>query len=152
MGKTIARNKKALHDYEILERFEAGISLQGSEVKSIRMGKVNLKDSYVRIIKGEAMLVGSHISFPQTANPHYRPDERRDRKLLLHRAEIDKLTGKVSRDGLTIVALSLYLSAKNLVKVEIGLSRGKNLHDKRETLKRKEADREAQAAIKRFNT
>jgi SsrA-binding protein len=150
MGKTIARNKKAWHDFEILEKFEAGIALQGSEVKSIRMGKLNLKDSYVRIIKGEAMLVGSHISYPQTANPHYRPDEKRDRKLLLHRKEIDKLVGKVSRDGLTIVALSVYLNHKNLVKVQIALAKGKNIHDKRETLKRKEADREAQAAMKRF--
>jgi SsrA-binding protein len=150
MGKTIARNKKAWHDYEILETFEAGISLKGSEVKSIRMGKVNLKDTYVRIIKSEAMLVGSHISYPQTANPHYRPDEKRDRKLLLHRKEIDKLTGKVSRDGLTIVALSLYLNHKNLVKVQIGLARGKNVHDKRETLKKKEADREAQSAMKKY--
>lgn len=150
MGKTIARNKKAWHDYEILETFEAGIALQGSEVKSIRMGKINLKDSYVRIIKSEAILVGSHISFPQTANPHYRPDEKRDRKLLLHRKEIDKLVGKVSREGLTIVALSVYLSQKNLVKVQIALARGKNIHDKRETLKKKEADREAKAAMKKY--
>lgn len=137
MAKTIARNKKAWHDYEIIETFEAGIALKGSEVKSIRMGKMNLKDSYVRIIKSEAMLVGSHISYPQTANPHYRPDEKRDRKLLLHRKEIDKLIGKVSREGLTIVALSVYLSKKNLVKVQIALARGKNVHDKRETLKKK---------------
>ena len=150
MGKTIARNKKALHDYEIMEKFEAGIELQGSEVKSIRMGRVNLKDTYVRIIRGEAYLIGSHISYPQTANPHYRPDEKRDRKLLLHRKEIDKLIGKTTRDGLTIVALSLYLSGKNLVKVGIALAKGKNIHDKRETLKRKEADREARAAIKRY--
>jgi SsrA-binding protein len=150
MAKTIARNKKAWHDYEIIETFEAGIALKGSEVKSIRMGKMNLKDSYVRIIKSEAMLVGSHISYPQTANPHYRPDEKRDRKLLLHRKEIDKLIGKVSRDGLTIVALSVYLSKKNLVKVQIALARGKNVHDKRETLKKKEADREAKAAMKKY--
>jgi SsrA-binding protein len=150
MAKTIARNKKAWHDYEILETFEAGIELKGSEVKSIRMGKINLKDSYVRIIKSEAILIGSHISYPQTANPHYRPDEKRDRKLLLHRKEIDKLMGKVSRDGLTIVALSVYLNKKNLVKVQIGLARGKNIHDKRETLKRKEADREARAAMKKY--
>ncbi len=150
MAKTIARNKKAWHDYEIIETFEAGIALKGSEVKSIRMGKMNLKDSYVRIIKSEAMLVGSHISYPQTANPHYRPDEKRDRKLLLHRKEIDKLIGKVSREGLTIVALSVYLSKKNLVKVQIALARGKNVHDKRETLKKKEADREAKAAMKKY--
>ena len=147
MGKTIARNKKALHDYEILETYEAGIELQGSEVKSIRMGRVNLKDTYVRIIKGEAILIGAHVSYLETANPHYRPDERRDRKLLLHRIEIDKLLGKITKDGLTIVALSMYLSHKNLVKVQIAVARGKNVHDKRETLKRKEADREARAAM-----
>ncbi len=150
MGKTIARNKKALHDYEILESYEAGIELRGSEVKSIRMGRVNLKDSYVRIIKGEIFLVGSHISYMQTANPLYRPEEKRDRKLLLHRKEIDKLFGKISRDGLTMVALSLYLSAKNKVKVKIALARGKTLHDKRESLKRKEADREARSAMKSY--
>ncbi len=150
MGKTIARNKKALHDFEILETYEAGIELKGSEVKSIRMGRVNLKDSYVRIIKGEVFLVGSHISYLQTANPLYRPEEKRDRKLLLHRKEIDKLFGKISRDGLTMVALSLYLSGKNKVKVKIALARGKTLHDKRETLKRKEADKEAKMAMKNF--
>lgn len=148
MGKTIARNKKAFHDYEILDKYEAGIELQGSEVKSIRMGRVNLKDTYVRIIKGEAYLIGAHISFPQTANIHFRPEERRDRKLLLHRMEIDKLFGKMTKDGLTIVALSLYLNHKNLVKVQIAVARGKNIHDKRETLKRKEADREARSAMK----
>lgn len=148
MGKTIARNKKALHDYEILEKYEAGIELQGSEVKSIRMGRVNLKDTYVRIIKGEAFLIGAHVSYLDTANIHFRPDERRDRKLLLHKMEIDKLLGKTTKDGLTIVALSMYLSHKNLVKVQIAVARGKNIHDKRETLKRKEADREAQAAMK----
>ena len=132
MGKTIARNKKALHDYEILDKYEAGIELQGSEVKSIRMGRVNLKDTYVRIIKGEAFLIGAHVSYLDTANVHFRPDERRDRKLLLHKMEIDKLLGKTTKDGLTIVAVA----------------RGKNVHDKRETLKRKEADREAQAAMK----
>lgn len=148
MGKTIARNKKALHDYEILDTYEAGIELKGSEVKSIRMGRVNLKDTYVRIIKGEAVLIGAHVSYLDTANPHFRPDERRDRKLLLHRIEIDKLLGKITKDGLTIVALSMYLSHKNLVKVQIAVARGKNVHDKRETLKRKEADREARAAMK----
>ena len=149
MGKIIANNKKAFHDFEILDKYEAGIELVGSEVKSIRMGKMNLKDSYVRIIKNEAFLVGSHISYPQTANAMFRPEEKRDRKLLLHRKEIDKLLGKVSRDGLTLVALSVYASANNLIKVQIALARGKNLHDKRETLKKKEADREAQIAMKR---
>ncbi|MCK9257071.1 MAG: SsrA-binding protein SmpB [Sulfurospirillaceae bacterium] len=150
MSKTIAQNKKAWHDYEILEKFEAGISLKGSEVKSIRLGKINLKDSYVRILKGEAYLIGAHISYPQSANPLFRPEEKRDRKLLLHKKEIDKLAGKVSQDGLTIVALRVYFNSKNLAKVQIALARGKNIHDKRETLKKREADKEARAAMKKY--
>ncbi len=150
MSKTIARNKKAFHDYEILEKFEAGISLKGSEVKAIRLGRVNLKESFVKIIKGEAYLLNAHISHLSTANPHYKPDERRDRKLLLHRKEIDRLLGKISRDGLTLVPLSIYLNNKNLIKVQVGLAKGKTLHDKRETLKRKQADKDARAAMKKY--
>ncbi len=151
MGKkVIARNKKAFHDFEILERYEAGIELKGSEVKAIRAGRVNLKDSFVKIIKGEAFLLNAHISYLDTTNPHFKPDERRARKLLLHRKEIDKLLGKVTKDGLAIVPLSLYLNDKNLVKVEIALAKGKKLHDKREAIKRREADREARAAIKKY--
>jgi len=150
VGRVIARNKKAFHDYEILEKFEAGISLKGSEVKAIRQGRVNLKDSFVKIIKGEAYLLNAHISHLNTANPHYRPDERRERKLLLHRKEIDRLLGKISRDGLTLVPLSIYINDKNLIKVQVGLAKGKTLHDKRETLKRKQADREARAAMKKY--
>ncbi len=150
MGKTLARNKKAYHDYEILEEIEAGIELKGSEVKSIRMGRVNLKDSYVRIIRGEVFLVGCHISYDSSINSHFRPDEKRDRKLLLHRKQIDKFFGKVSRDGLTMVALALYLNDKNKVKAKIALAKGKALHDKREALKQKEADREAKSAMKKY--
>jgi len=150
MRKVIARNKKAFHDYEILEKYEAGISLKGSEVKAIRQGRVNLKESFVKIIKGEAYLLNAHISHLDTANPHYRPNERRDRKLLLHRKEIDKLLGKITKDGLTLVPLSIYLNHKNIIKVEIALAKGKTLHDKRETLKRKEADKAARAAIKKY--
>ncbi len=148
--KVIARNKKAFHDFEILERYEAGIELKGSEVKAIRAGRVNLKDSFVKIIKGEAFLLNAPISYLDTTNPHFKPDERRARKLLLHRNEIDKLLGKVTKDGLAIVPLSIYLNDKNLVKVEIALAKGKKLHDKRETIKRREADREARAAIKKY--
>ncbi len=150
MGKTIARNKKAYHDFEILEDIEAGLELKGSEVKSIRLGRVNLKDSYVRIIKNEVYLIGCHVTYMESVNTHFKPEEKRDRKLLLHRKQIDKLFGKISRDGLTMVALSLYLNAKNKVKVKIALARGKALHDKREALKRKEADREAKVAMKKF--
>ncbi|MDD3324813.1 MAG: SsrA-binding protein SmpB [Sulfurospirillaceae bacterium] len=148
MGETIARNKKALFDYEILEKYEAGIQLQGSEVKAIRKGRVNLKDSFVKILKGEPFLIGAHISHLESVNSHFAPTERRDRKLLLHAKEIAKLDAKVNKDGLTIVALSVYLSDKNLVKLQIALAKGKALHDKREALKKKDAEREAKVAIK----
>ncbi|NPA81699.1 MAG: SsrA-binding protein SmpB [Epsilonproteobacteria bacterium] len=148
--KIIAKNKKAFFDYEILEKYEAGIVLEGSEVKAIRQGRVNLKDSFVRIIKGEPFLLNAHISYLDTTNPYFKPDERRARKLLLHRKEIDKLLGKVTKEGLAIVPLSIYLNDKNLVKVEIALARGKKLHDKRETIKKREAEREAKAAIKKY--
>jgi len=146
--KIVTKNKKAFHDYEILEKLEAGIELLGSEVKSIRMGRVNLKDSYVRIIKGEVWVFGMHISFIESTNPHYKPDEKRPRKLLLHRKQIDKWYGKVNQVGLAIVPLMLYFNEKNLAKLQIALAKGKKLHDKRETLKRKTAEREAQAAMK----
>lgn len=148
MGETIARNKKAHFDYEILEKFEAGIVLAGSEVKAIRRGRVNLKDAFVKIIRAEAFLFGAHISHLDTANPHYKPNERRDRKLLLHTKEIEKLDRKVAQDGLSIVALSLYFNAKNYAKVQIALAKGKKLHDKRDSLKKKDADREAKTAMK----
>lgn len=148
MSEAVARNKKAFHDYEILEKFEAGIVLQGSEVKAIRQGRINLKDSFVRIIKGEAFLLNAHISHLNTVNIHYARPERTDRKLLLHQKQIRKLDAKVAQDGLTIVPLSVYFNAKNLVKLEIALAKGKNLHDKRESLKEKDAHREAQIAIK----
>ncbi len=148
MGEPVARNKKAYHDYEILEKLEAGIVLQGSEVKAIRQGKINLKDSFVRLIKGEAFLLNAHISHLSTANLHFAPNERSDRKLLLHLKELRKWDAKVAKEGLTIVPLSVYFNAKNIVKVEIALVRGKNLHDKREDLKRKDAEREAKTAIK----
>ncbi|WP_277641467.1 SsrA-binding protein SmpB [Wolinella succinogenes] len=146
--KVIANNKKALFDFHILERLEAGIALSGSEVKAIRAGRVNLKDSFVKIIKGEAFLLNAHISYLETTNPHYKPDERRPRKLLLHRKQIDKLTGSVSTEGMTLVALSIYFNERNRAKVEIALAKGKNLHDKRETLKKRILDREVKAALK----
>ena len=150
MGKTVARNKKAYHDYEILETFEAGLVLKGSEVKALRAGRVNLKDSYVRIIKGEAWLFNAHISYFDTTNPHFKPDERRERKLLLHKKEIDKLLGKSTQEGLAIIPLSIYFNNKNIAKIKIALAKGKKLHDKRETLKRKEAQREAERAMKEW--
>jgi len=146
--KIVTKNKKAFHDYEILEKLEAGIELLGSEVKSIRMGRVNLKDSYVRIIKGEVWVFGMHISFLESTNPHYKPDEKRPRKLLLHRKQIDKWYGKMKQEGLAIAPLMLYFNERNKAKLQIALAKGKKLHDKRETLKRKTAEREAKAAMK----
>ncbi len=148
MGEAVARNKKAYHDYEILEKLEAGIVLLGSEVKAIRQGRVNLKDSFVKIIKGEAFLLNAHISHLSTANLNFIPNNRQERKLLLHMKELRKWDIKVSKDGLTMVPLAIYFNAKNLAKVEIALVRGKNLHDKRETLKERDAQREANTAIK----
>lgn len=148
--KIVAKNKKAFFDYEILEKYEAGVVLSGSEVKSIRAGRVNLKDSFIKIVKGEAFLFHAHISHLQTTHAFFKPNERRERKLLLHRKEIDKLLGKISQEGLTLVPLMLYFNKRNKVKIEIALAKGKNLHDKRETLKRKILDREAQMALKNY--
>lgn len=148
--KIVAKNKKAFFDYEILEKYEAGMVLSGSEVKSIRAGRVNLKDSFIKIVKGEAFLFHAHISHLQTTHAFFKPNERRERKLLLHRKEIDKLLGKISQEGLTLVPLMLYFNKRNKVKIEIALAKGKNLHDKRETLKRKILDREAQMALKNY--
>lgn len=146
--KVIARNKKALFDYTILEKFEAGIELKGSEVVALRAGRANLKDSFARIIKGELFLLNAHISHLSTTHSYFKHDERRARKLLMHRKQIDKLLGKVSVDGLTLVVLELYFNARNKVKATICLAKGKQLHDKREALKKKQADLEARAAMK----
>lgn len=150
MGKTIAVNKKARHDYELLDKYEAGIALRGSEVKAIRLGRVNLKDSFVKIIRGEAFLMNTHISYLDTTNPHFKPDERRPRKLLMHRKEIDKLFGKMSQEGLTLVPTLLYFNDRNKAKIQVALARGKNVADKRDTIKRRMLDREAQSAMKRY--
>lgn len=147
----VFKNKKAFHDYMILDTIEAGIVLEGSEVKAIRDGRVNLKDSFVRIIKNEIFLLNAHISHLSTAHTTYRPDERRSRKLLIKRKEIDKLFSKVTKDGITIVALKLYFNSKNMVKIQIATAQGKKLHDKREDLKRKTMLRETQTALKNYN-
>jgi len=146
----VFKNKKATHDYIILDTYEAGIVLEGSEVKAAREGRVNLKDSFVRIIKGEVFLLNMHISHLSTAHSTYRPNERRDRKLLLHKNEIDKLFTKVTKDGVTIVALKMYFNSKNILKVQIATAQGKKLHDKREDLKRKTMQRETQIALKNW--
>jgi SsrA-binding protein len=144
--KVIATNKKAFHDYFILDKFEAGICLQGTEVKAIREGRLNLKDSYASIRAGEAFLINCHIS-PYSHGNRENHDPTRPRKLLLHLKEIRKLIGKTQEKGLTLVPLRVYLK-RGKVKVELGVSRGKKMYDKRETERRKEADQEARAAIK----
>ena len=142
--KTFARNKKATFDYTLLDKFEAGLELLGSEVKSIRCGRCNLKDSFVRIVKGEAFLFNSHISYMPTTNPHYKHEENRARKLLLHKKEINKIEGKVSIDGMSIIALSMYANKRNKIKVQIAVAKGKKLYDKREDIKRKDINRSLQ--------
>lgn len=144
------KNKKAFHDYFILESFEAGIELLGSEVKSIRDGRVNLKDSYIRIIKNEVFILNLHISYLETTNAVFRPEETRARKLLLHRKQIDKLFEKVTKDGITIVPLKLYFNAKNFAKLQIATAQGKKLYDKRADLKEKSLKRESEQAIKNW--
>ncbi len=144
--KLIASNRKAFHDYHVLDKLEAGIALTGTEVKSLREGAVNLKDSYITVKNGEAFLFGAHIS-PYSHGNLQNHDPERTRKLLLHRREIDKLETQVTEKGLTVVPLKLYFKGGR-VKAEIGVVRGKKLFDKRESEKRREADREAAAAMK----
>src|SRR6266568_8063582 len=144
--KLIASNKKAYHDYFVLQKLEAGIELTGTEVKSLRDGKANLKDSYVLVKGDEAFLLGAHISAYSHGNIQNH-DPERTRKLLLHKREIEKLRVQIVEKGLTIVPLRLYFK-RSRVKVEIAVVRGKKQYDKRETEKRREADREAAAAMK----
>ncbi|WP_066389751.1 SsrA-binding protein SmpB [Helicobacter himalayensis] len=146
--KEVAKNKKAFFDYEILESLEAGLVLLGSEVKSARAGRVNLKDSFVRIMKEEAFLFNTHFGALEQTNAHFKPDERRVRKLLLHKKQITKLLGSVSVQGLSIVPLSLYFNHKNKLKVQIALVKGKKLYDKRESLKKKQQLKDAQLSLK----
>ncbi len=144
----VFKNKKAYHDFTILDTLEAGIMLEGSEVKAIREGRINLKDSFVRIIKGEVFLLNAHISHLSTTHSTYRPDERKQRKLLLHGKQIDKLYSKVTKDGITLIATKLYFNDKNMVKVEVATAQGKKLHDKREDLKVKAMKRDTEIALK----
>ena len=146
----VFRNKKAFHDFTIMDCLEAGIMLEGSEVKAIREGRVNLKDSFVRIIKGEVFLLNAHISHLSTTNVNYRPDERRARKLLLHTKQIAKMYSKVTKDGITLVCTKLYFNDKNMIKVEVATAQGKKLHDKRQDLKEKSLKRESEQALKSY--
>lgn len=146
--KTISDNRQARHLYEILETYEAGIQLVGTEVKSIRAGRVNLKDGYALIRNGEAWLINVHISPYEATGEYFNHDPRRTRKLLLHDKEIRKLIGQVEQKGLTLVPLKMYFKG-SWVKVSIGLGRGKKLHDKREDLKRRQDQRDMARAMKR---
>ncbi|MGH9340467.1 MAG: SsrA-binding protein SmpB [Acidobacteriota bacterium] len=143
----LVKNKKAFHEYEILDAYESGIVLQGTEVKAIREGRVNLKDSYARVQNGEIWLENCHIS-PYSHGNIENHDPLRSRKLLLHRRQINKLIGSTVQKGLTIVPLRFYLK-DGKVKVEIALARGKQLYDKRETARRKTVEREVQTELKR---
>ena len=148
-GKIIAQNKKAWHDYFVDEKYEAGIALFGTEVKSIRAGAVNLKDSYCSVKNGELFMLGVHIS-PYEKGNIFNREPRRERKLLMHKREIMKINGMLTQKGYTLIPLSLYFSGKN-VKVEIGLCRGKKLYDKRDTIAKKEVNREIDRKMKEFN-
>ncbi len=144
--KLIANNKKAYFDYFIEDKYEAGIELFGTEVKSLRMGKCSIKESFIRIERGEVYVYGMHIS-PYEKGNIFNKDPMRIRKLLLHKREIMKLSGEIAQKGYTLVPLSVYLKG-SLVKVEIGLAKGKKLYDKRETLAKKDQRREAEKEFK----
>ena len=143
----VATNRKAYHDYFIEEKFEAGIMLQGTEVKSLRDGRVNLQDSYASVKGSEVFLHHCHIS-PYSHGNIMNHDPLRTRKLLLHRKEINKLLGKTQQQGLTLIPLRIYFSKRGLAKVELGLAKGKKQHDRRESIKTREASREVERAMK----
>ena len=146
-SKTITFNRKAYHDYHILESLEAGIALKGTEIKSIRDGRVNIRDAYAKPERGELWLFNSHIAGYQ-AGSHFNHAPDRTRKLLLHRHQIDYLSGLVSRKGLTLVPLKLYIK-KGIAKLELGVAKGKRAYDKRDAIARRETDREIERSLKR---
>ncbi|WP_316365127.1 SsrA-binding protein SmpB [Candidatus Thiodiazotropha sp. CDECU1] len=147
-GATIALNKKANHDFFIEDRYEAGIALQGWEVKSLRDGRAQIKESYVTLKDGEAFLFGAHIVPLSTASTHVHPDPTRTRKLLLHRSELNKLIGLVERKGYTLVPTAMYWK-KGMAKLEIGLAKGKKMHDKRASDKDRDWKREKERLFKK---
>ena len=146
-GSTIAQNKKARHEYFIQENYEAGIALEGWEVKSLRAGRISLVESYVTLKEGEAFLFGAHITPLPTASTHIQPDPLRTRRLLMHRRELDRLIGMVERKGYTLVPLAVYWK-NSRVKLDIGLGKGKKLHDKRATDKDRDWQRDKQRIMK----
>ena len=150
-ARDLVTNRKARHDYHVLETYEAGIALAGTEVKSLRQGKGNLKDSFGRVEGGELFLYGMHVS-PYEKGNIFNKDPVRPRKLLMKKREILRLFGLVQEKGLTLIPLKLYLNERGLVKVELALAKGKALYDKREDIKRREAGREMERAFKEYNT
>jgi len=144
--KTIAKNPNAYHNYEIIEKIECGIVLYGTEIKSIRKGKVNLKDSFAKIYNGECFVIGMHIS-PYEFGNIYNKDPLREKKLLLNKSEINKLIGKVQTKGYSLVPISIYFKG-SLVKLELGIGKGKKLYDKRESIAKKDAERRMAIALK----
>lgn len=147
--KTIANNKKASHDYFVLQTFEAGIELKGTEVKSIRRGNVNLKDSWCSVVKGEIFVNGMHIGAYEQGNI-FNVDSMRVRRLLMHKKEIDKLYGEVKKDGVSIIPISIYFKNSN-VKLQIGVCKGKKLYDKRKVMAERSANRDIERALKEKN-
>lgn len=150
MGETIAKNKKAYHDYFIEEKFEAGLVLTGSEVKGIRAHRVNLKDSFIKFVKGEPTLFNAHIGRLETTHHFYGHEERGARTLLLHKKQIAKMLKAVTRDGYTIVPLQLYFNDRNIAKIQIAIAKGKQTHDKRNDLKEKDQKRDMERARKDY--
>lgn len=144
--KTVALNRRARHEFSIEDTIEAGIVLSGTEIKSLRAGKANLADSYARIERGEAWLVGAHIA-PWAGGNRFNHEPKRDRKLLLHRGEIDQLLGKTKAKGLTLIPLRLYISERGKAKIELGLGRGKQLHDRRRDIAERDARRQMERDI-----
>ena len=149
--RRVAQNRRARHDYEILETYECGIALSGAEVKSLRLGHVALQDAYARVDDGEVWLVGARIAPYEYASGYGRFDPDRARKLLLHRDEIDELAGQVAQKALTLVPLSIYFK-DGRAKVELALARGRRLYDKRHAIAERDASREAQRAVKEYQT
>lgn len=146
--RVVAKNKKAFYNYEILENYEAGVSLQGSEVKSIREGRISLKESYAEIKGGEVFLVNCNISPYEAAN-RFNHEPRRERKLLLHRREIKRLAGKIKEKGLTLIPTKVFFNDKGKVKIEVSLAKGRKAYEKREVIRERDRDREMRAELKK---
>jgi SsrA-binding protein len=147
MGETIARNRRAHHEYTVEDTFEAGIVLRGTEIKSVRAHKVSLADAYARIEKGEAWIIGLHIAPWESADVRFNHEPKRARKLLLHREEIDELLGKTNAKGLTLVPLAIYISDAGKAKLQLGLARGKQTWDRRREIQERDAKRDTERQL-----